>query len=123
MLTGQEIKLGFMQAGYRTFIEMGKITGFGRQTIWRIINKGQIPTLPQYEKIMEIIGKYIEKDNTELFHNKNPIIELYREEVRKNAFLEIEIGRLREKIKEFEKWDGTERRHSERRRVGGGDQE
>lgn len=120
MLTGREIELGFLSKGLKTQIEMGKACGLPRLTIFRIIKRGQKPTVEQLEKIMGIIGEYIKHNEPKPNHNKDPMAELFREEVKKNTLLEIEIAQLKGKIKELEKWDGKERRFSERRRVGGG---
>lgn len=120
MLSGREIELGFMRAGYKTQKEMGDSCGLPRLTIFRIIKKGQKPTVEQLEKIKEVIGEHTKQKDSDPHHNKDPMAELFREEIRKNILLEAEIERLKEEIKELEPWDGKERRISGQRREGGG---
>lgn len=115
MLTGREIELGFLRAGYKTHKEMGDSCGLPRLTIFRIIKKGQKPTLEQNEKILSVIIKTEEKqDGT--FHNKDPILELLKK------FID-DVGQMREELRDLKEKmsshlsDGD--RHSERRREGG----
>jgi hypothetical protein len=97
MLTGKEIELGFLRKGLKTHAAMGNACGLNRLQIFRIIMRGQKPTIEQYEKILKVIEPLEQQKET--YHSKDPALNPLSDLPQRIRLIEERILMLEKKSK------------------------